>query len=198
MHRDPFDHPSSAADSGRDGEPLSAAFAAPAVSRTPAADEAPPDIASRAGFRVALRWGIEHAITRGARRITWVGPDFAAWPLDDAALLDALAGWLRRPDRQLVLLASTFDDMPRRHPRFVAWRRPWAHVVHGWQAPEDLGGELPTLLHDDGALLVKLIDPVHWRGRATLDARAARLARDEVDAVLQRSERSFAANPLGL
>lgn len=195
MHRDPFDPPSSDAGSGRDGAPLTAATVA---SRLSAADACPPDIASRAGFHAALRWGVERAITRGARRLTWVDPDFAAWPLDDAALLDALAGWLRRPDRQLVLLASTFDEMPRCHPRFVAWRRPWAHMVHGWQAPEDMGGELPTLLHDDGPVLVKLIDPAHWRGRATLDAREARLARDEVDAVLQRSERSFAANPLGL
>jgi hypothetical protein len=174
MHSDPFDPP------------------------MPAAEESPPVIDSRAGFHAALRWGVERAVARGARRLTWVDPDFASWPLDDAALLDALAGWLRRPDRQLMLLAATFDEVPRRHPRFVAWRRPWGHLVHGWQAPEDMSAAVPTLLHDDGPVLVRLIDPTHWRGRAALDAREARLVRDEVDALLQRSERSFAANPLGL
>jgi hypothetical protein len=61
-----------------------------------------------------------------------------------------------------------------------------------------MSAAVPTLLHDDGPVLVRLIDPTHWRGRAALDAREARLVRDEVDALLQRSERSFAANPLGL
>jgi hypothetical protein len=45
---------------------------------------------------------------------------------------------------------------------------------------------------------VQLIDRVHWRGRAETDARAARLWRERIDAVLQRSEISFAANALGL
>lgn len=197
MQSDPFDLPTPAAGSGRDGAPRPAAAAASATSRPSAADEAPV-IDSRAGFHAALRWGVERAVARGARRLTWVDPDFASWPLDDATLLDALAGWLRRPDRQLMLLAATFDEVPRRHPRFVAWRRPWVHVVHGWQAPEDMGAAVPTLLHDDGPVLVRLIDPTHWRGRAALDAREARLVRDEVDALLQRSERSFAANQLGL
>jgi hypothetical protein len=47
-------------------------------------------------------------------------------------------------------------------------------------------------------VLVRLIDAVHWRGRADRDVQAARLMRDELDAVLQRSEPAFPATELGL
>lgn len=157
-----------------------------------------PVIDSRTGFEAALHWGFGHAAARGARRIVCVDRNFAIWPLDDPALLDKLTAWLKRPQRQLVLLASNYDEVPRRSPRFTAWRRNWAHAVSAWLAPAELDTELPTLLLDDGPLMVRLIDAVHWRGRATLDAQAALPYRDEIDAVLQRSEPGFAATQLGL
>lgn len=157
-----------------------------------------PLIDSRAGFVAALRWGFAQATARDARRIVCVDPDFADWPLGEPDLLDAFTAWLRRPQRQLVLLAAGYDDVPRRHPRFVAWRRHWAHAVSAWQAPEDLCPVLPTLLLDDGPLLLRLIDRTHWRGRATLDAGASRPYRDEIDAVLQRAAPAFPVNHLGL
>lgn len=195
MHHDPFDPLPPFAGGGRAGASASGAGGEP---RPDPQEFAPPRIDSRASFRAAVIWGVERAIAQGARRLTWSDPDFGSWPLDDPALLDVLAGWLRRPDRQLTLLAATFDELPRRHPRFVDWRRSWAHVVHGWQAPEDIAAGLPTLMHDDGSVLVRLVDSARWHGKASLDAREARLARDETDAFLQRSEPSFAANPLGL
>jgi hypothetical protein len=159
---------------------------------------APPAIESRSGFTAALHWGFGEAMARSARRIVCVDRDFTNWPLGDAALLEALTGWIRRPQRQLVLLGGRFDEVPRRHPRFVAWRRAWGHAVPAWTPPEDLAAELPTLLFDDGPVLVRLFDAVHWRGRAEFDDGAARLYRDEVDAVLQRSEPAFPVTDLGL
>jgi hypothetical protein len=155
-------------------------------------------IDSRSAFAAALHWGVGRAIERGARRIVGVDVDFSDWPLDDPALLATLGPWLRRPQRELVLLASSFDEVALRHPRFVAWRRLRVHAVPGWRAPEDLDVPLPTMLLDDGPLLVQLTDRVHWRGRAALDAHAARLHRDEIDALIQRSEAGFPASHLGL
>jgi hypothetical protein len=157
-----------------------------------------PLIDSRAGFAAAIQWGFGRAAAGGARRIVCVDRDFAQWPLDDPALLDGLTAWLRRPQRELVLLASSFDEVPRRLPRFTVWRRYWTHGLSAWRAPADLDNQLPTLLLDDGALMVRLIDAVHWRGRVTVDAQAVRPYRDEIDAVLQRSEPAFAATQLGL
>jgi hypothetical protein len=157
-----------------------------------------PVIDSRRGWQDAVLWGFTTAMAQGARRIVAVDPSFADWPLDDPALLQGLTDWLRLPQRRLVLLAAQFDELPRRCPRFNAWRTPWAHAIEGWQVPEDLARDLPTVLSGDGAVSVQLIDALHWRGRVALDARRARQWCEEIDVVLQRSERALAVRTLGL
>lgn len=157
-----------------------------------------PDIDSRSAFEAALRWGIDTAAAQGARRIVCVDADFADWALDDRGLLDALTRWLRQPQRRLVLLARSFEAVPRRWPRFTRWRRDWAHTIEAWQPPEELASGLPTLLAADSGVCVHLADALHWRGRASLDSPRARLWCEQIDAVLQRSELAFAVNTLGL
>ena len=158
----------------------------------------PPTIASRSEFQAAVRWGFDAAIATNARRIVAVDASFADWPLDDPALHTQLTGWLRLPQRRLLLLAARFDDVQRRHPRFVAWRALWAHAIETRAAAEEDAAELPTLLVDDGATSVHLRDPVHWSGRAEADPRTAHPWRERVDALLQRSEPAFPVNALGL
>ena len=160
--------------------------------------EPAPIIDSRSGFAAAIHWGFARAIERGARRIVCVDRDFSIWPLDDAARLDALTAWLRLPQRRLVLLAAHFDEVPRRHPRFVTWRRHFSHAVATHAAPEDLVDALPTLLLDDKGTLVRLVDAVHWRGRVSDDEATARPWRDEIEAVVQRSDPGFPTTTLGL
>jgi hypothetical protein len=157
-----------------------------------------PAIDSRAGFQAALRWGFEQALAASARRIVCSDTDFAEWPLDDAALLQSLGAWLRLPQRRLVLLAHSYDEVPRRWPRFTAWRADWAHALDTWLAPQDPALALPTLLVADATVSVHLIDAAHWRGRASLDQRRAHQWCEELDVVLQRSERGFPVNTLGL
>ena len=161
-------------------------------------NEPVPSIDSRSAFQRALVWGVTTAVAAGARRITCVDTDFEHWPLDDAALLAPLTAWLKLPQRQLLLLAAHYGHVPRRHPRFTAWRRDWSHAVQTLQAPEELARTLPTLLFDDRRTSVHLIDPLHWRGRAADDARTRLLWHDRIDVVLQRSESAFAATTLGL
>ena len=156
-----------------------------------------PVIGSRAEFCAAVAWGVQSATERGARRLWFTDPSFADWPLDDPALLDTLTAWLRLPQRRLVLLAETYDDVVRLKPRFVAWRRPWSHAIEAW-TPQDRPADLPTWLLDDGPVCVRLSDRVHWRGRCAADPREAHLCRQEIDAVLQRSESAFPVNQIGL
>ena len=160
--------------------------------------EAVPLIDSRASFAAALRWGFERAVANGARCISCVDANFEEWPLDDAELLQSLTAWLRLPQRRLVLLAANYASVPQRLPRFTAWRRDWSHAIQAWQPPQELALDLPTLLLDDRSVSVHLLDPLHWRGRAAVDARSRLLWQEKIDVVLQRSETAFAATTLGL
>lgn len=156
-----------------------------------------PAFASRAEFQAALLWGFEAALASGARKLWCVDRDFADWPLDDPALLDSLGGWLKLPQRRLLLLAAHYEDMGLRHPRFVAWRRNWVHAIDTL-SPSESGLELPSLLVDDGAVCVQLVDAVHWRGQARLDVPAVIPFRQAIDALIQRSAPAFPASHLGL
>jgi hypothetical protein len=164
------------------------------------AEAPPPVIDSRASAQAALQWGFDAAMAEGARRIVCVDRDWAAWPvLDNAALHQALGAWLRRPQRRLVLLGRGFETLSVRCPRLERWRADWMHAIEAWQLPEDrAGAEPPTLLLSDGAVSVHLIDAETGRGRAERDPRRARQWCEEIDAAIQRSERTWAVRPLGL
>ena len=158
----------------------------------------PPSIDTRESFAAALRWGFENAAADGARCISCVDASFEHWPLDDPGLLEGLTAWAKLPQRRLLLLAARYDEVPRRQPRFTAWRRDWAHAVTALQAPQDFAADLPTLLLDDRKTSVHLIDALNWRGRAAVDPRARMLWQEKIDVVLQRSEAGFAVTTLGL
>lgn len=159
----------------------------------------PPAIDGPEDFAPAVRWGFATALAEGARTITAVDTAFGEnWPWDDAPLLASLAGWLRLPQRRLVLLAAHYDEVPRLHPRFVQWRRDWAHAITPFVVPEELAHGLPTLLLDDRRVSVVRLDPVQGRGRASLEPRTRLHWHDRIDALLQRSSPGFPVTTLGL
>lgn len=153
---------------------------------------------SQADVMTAMRWSIDHALAVRSRRLVWIDPDFSIWPLDEMPLLDTLTAWLRLPQRRLVLLGHEYARIERQHPRFVSWRRDWSHAVDAWTPSEPDQVRLPTLLIDDQRLCLQVFDTVHWRGRLSLDERAVRQWRDELDALLQRCEAAFPVRQLGL
>lgn len=155
-------------------------------------------IESRADFVAAVHDTAGLALARATRRMVWVDADFAAWPLDEPALLQTLTDWVRLPQRQLVLLGANYDDMRRRRGRFTAWYRLWSHAVATFSPSQDDVAELPCVLLAEGAGLVHLLDPVHWRGWAASDAVQQRQWRDRIDAFLQRSAPAFPVTTLGL
>lgn len=163
----------------------------------PALPAPPHPIDSQAAWSAAVLWTLQAASARQARRLWLVDPDFAEWPLGDVAVLDALQAFVRQPQRQLLLLAQRYDEFPRRHPRFVAWRRDWAHTVQAW-APPEAGPALPSLAVDDGPVCLQRLALTPVRARAVLNAAEARRCREQLDAVLQQSSPAFPVQTLGL
>ena len=75
-------------------------------------DTPPPLIDSRPAFHEGLRWLVAQATLHTTRTLWLVDRDFADWPLGDAAFIGALAGWLRLPQRRLVMVAASFEAVP--------------------------------------------------------------------------------------
>jgi hypothetical protein len=158
----------------------------------------PPNIETMADFTAAIGWGLRAAHARAARRVLLVDRDFADWPLGEPDLLQTLQAWVRLPQRKLVLLAADFDELPRRHPRFITWRRDWSHAVETFAAPPEMAAQLPCVLVDDGPVCVQRFAGQHVRGRAGVNAQEARRWRDEIDAALQQSSPGLPVQTLGL
>jgi hypothetical protein len=152
---------------------------------------------SVAVFRERVREAVDDAVARRARRLTLVDPDFAAWPLDQQAWLEALTRFVQLPERRVVLIGSRFDGVQRANPRFVAWRRNWAHAVLAL-TPCEPGQELPTWLFADRSIGLRVLERVRWRGRVIGDGPELQRLADEIDAFAQRCEPTFPATTLGL
>jgi len=125
-------------------------------------------ITSRAEFHAALRRAFEAIAQQGAREVWLCDEDFADWPLGERAVVDLLSHWAAS-SRKLTLVARQFDEVARRHPRWVGWRRDWSHIVSCRTHHELAPGEFPTLLLGLGTVSLRLSDRVHHRGRLSRD-----------------------------
>lgn len=154
-------------------------------------------ITSRSGFHEAMRDGFAVAARLGCRELWLCDADFADWPLGERSVIEQLTQWATS-QRRLTLLASHFDDVARRHSRWVGWRREWAHVVHCRTNTELERSQFPCVMLAPGAFAVSLSSPVQHRGRVSeVPADLLRL-KEAIDAVLQRSAESFPATTTGL
>jgi hypothetical protein len=154
-------------------------------------------ITSRLEFHDALRRAFEAAADARAMEIVLCDADFADWPLGDRTVVEALTRWAG-PRRRLQLLAGGYDELARRHARWVEWRRTWSHVVECRINEEVEATQIPTLCLVPGVVAVRLLDPVHHRGYASRDASDVQACREVIDAVSQRSMPSFPSTTLGL
>jgi hypothetical protein len=56
--------------------------------------------------------------------------DYAEWPLNERAVIDALEAWaVARSQPCVRMLARSFDGLMQRCPRFVDWRTRFAHLI---------------------------------------------------------------------
>jgi len=154
-------------------------------------------ITSRAEFLDAVRASFALAAHEGAREILLVDADFADWPLNERAVIDSLAAWVDSR-RSLMLFGHSFDEIARRHPRFVEWRRQWAHAVRCRNDPELEAAQLPTILLAPGVTCVRIVDRVPHRGTASNRAVDMAECQEAIDALLQRSVEAFPVTALGL
>ena len=155
-------------------------------------------ITTRSEFVAAVHEALDLALAKRARRLLWADADFSDWPLDDPMLLQRLVDWLHLPQRQLLLLATDYEGLRRRCPRFTALYGLWSHAIAARTPAEDEAAQLPCLLLADYTVAVHLMDKAHWRGWIDTQPTTLRLWWERTDALLQRAQGAFPVNTLGL
>jgi len=154
-------------------------------------------LSSRSEFHEALRAAFDRVAAVGCREIWLCDTDFADWPLGEIAVVDSLTRWALA-HRKLVVLAQHYDDIVRRHPRWVNFRRQWSHVVECRALEEVEPGAMPSMFLAPGVVTVRLFDPENYRASVSTEAADAVRAKEALDVVLQRSNEAFPSTTLGL
>lgn len=123
--------------------------------------------------------------------------EFADWPLDEPAVMQALQVWMKPPGRCLRIVGLDFDTVARAHPRFSHWRRDWAHRIEAWRPCNGLWAqELRGLLA--GPVALQWLDaPDRCLRRVTGQVQVQAL-HERSAAFLQRCEPAWPVTTLGL
>lgn len=153
--------------------------------------------ASRGDFHTAWHRALSRIAEIGCRELWFSDSDYAHWPLGERAAVEHLTAWAMS-HRKLVVLAAQFETVQRQHPRWVAWRRQWSHVVQCRQVDEADAAAIPSMVLAPGVMSLRLHDPVRFRGRLSTERADAVRDQDDLDAFLQRSHEAFPATSLGL
>ena len=101
----------------------------------------------REAFQQLVRDAIATAARDGWQEIFISDAHFHDWPLGERAVVEALQDWARS-GRRFTMLACSYDDVIRRHARFVRWRGTWDHIITCRRSPTADPLDLPlSLIH---------------------------------------------------
>ena len=73
----------------------------------------------RESFRQLLRQSFAVAAERGWHELLICDPDFADWPLGEPQVAQALHAWAQKTTGRCIILARSYDAVPRQHALFV-------------------------------------------------------------------------------
>lgn len=150
----------------------------------------------RIAFQQLVRDALAAAGREGWREIILSDPDFADWPLGERAAADSLNAW-SASGRRCILLARRWDEVVRRHARFVRWRGTWAHIIdaRACRAADPL--ELPSAIWSPGWVMQRL-DLDRCNGYSGSEPERRLMLRENLQEWLRQSSPSFPSNTLGL
>ena len=147
-------------------------------------------------FRQLVRDALAAGAREGWREIILADAAFGDWPLGERAVVESLAAW-SQSGRKCILLARRWDEVIRRHARFVSWRRAWSHIIDARACPSADPLDLTSAIWTPGWVMERR-DVELSRGFSGSEP-ARRLAlRERLNEWLSKSTPSFPAVTLGL
>ncbi len=161
----------------------------------PVADDgaAPQPLIGRAAWQQALR----ALLAEPGPECCLYSDRFEDWPLDEPAVVEALAAWaLTRPRSCMRMLARGYADLCSRAPRFVRWRMDFGHVLECRELPAEVLAPPEGLWLRERALVAL---PAQNQRRARMLDPARRLATlQDFDQAWELGQAGFVPEILGL
>jgi hypothetical protein len=147
-------------------------------------------------FANLVRDALACAARDGWAQMVWSDASFYDWPLREKAVVESLHAWARG-GRKLLLLARSFDSLPRYHPRFVQWRVTWDHLVECRVSKHSDATDFPSALWSPKWSMRRL-DLVRSSGFAGSDPQRRVALQEVLEEFKRHSSPGFPASVLGL
>src|SRR5574337_2034 len=147
-------------------------------------------------FAQIVRDTFARAAEAGWREIVVSDASFADWPLGERAVVQSLQDWARA-GRRFTMLARQYDDVARRHARFVSWRRTWAHLIDCRRCAQADPLELPSAIWTP-AWALRRLDLDRSPGVCGSEPERRLQIRETLDEWLRQSTPGLPASTLGL
>ena len=150
----------------------------------------------RVAFQQLVRDALACAAREGWREIILCDASFADWPLGERAVAQSLQDW-SKTGRHITLLAKRYDEVVRRHARFVTWRGTWSHIIEARACAATDPLELPSAIWSPGWVMHRL-DPERCNGYSGAEPERRLALRESLNEWLGKSSPAFPATTLGL
>ena len=147
-------------------------------------------------FASLIRLAFAAAAAQGWREIIICDRTFEDWPLGERAVAQSLNDW-SSSGRKLTMLAHNYNEVIRRHARFVSWRRTWSHIVECRANASISPDDMPSALWSP-TWVFQRIDLIRSTGMSGVEAARRVALKERLDEYLKLSSPSFAATTLGL
>ena len=147
-------------------------------------------------FAELIRSAFAAAATHGWREIIICDTTFEDWPLGERAVAQSLQDW-SKSGRKLTMLAKNYNEVMRRHARFVTWRSTWSHIIECRGNANISQDDIPSALWSPNWVCQRL-DLARSTGVSGAEASRRVALKERLDESLRLSSPAFAATTLGL
>ena len=147
-------------------------------------------------FADLIRSAFAAAAEQGWREIIISDRNFEDWPLGERAVAQSLQDW-SKSGRKLTMLAKNYNEVMRRHARFVTWRRTWAHIVECRANLAMSDDDMPCAMWSP-VWVFRKTDVDRSIGMAGSEPARRVALREKLSECMRLSSPAFAATTLGL
>lgn len=147
-------------------------------------------------FAQLVRVAFVAAAEQGWQSIVLCDSTFEDWPLGERAVAQCLNDW-SNSGRKLTMLAKNYNEIMRRHARFVTWRQTWSHIVDCRSNAAVASSDMPSALWSQRWVFQRL-DMARSTGFSGSEPVRRLALKEQLDACLRLSSPAFSATTLGL
>ena len=147
-------------------------------------------------FADLVRLALSTAASQGWSQMIICDNTFEDWPLGERAVANSLNDWAKS-GRKLTMLAKNYNEVMRRHARFVTFRRTWSHIIECRANTAMSPDDIPSAFWSP-VWVFQRVDKLRSIGFSGAETARRVALKQRLDEYLKLSSPAFPASTLGL